>query len=143
MKPSAAAINELRGMAGPAGDRHAVSGSGLATRVSRLAVRGFAGDQQFAQHVKIPAQDAQTDIAFKSSLRPVAAAFQAVAGLQRANRRFDSRVRLPCLAELDAGRLLLLGGLMGSGHRQARMLDDRGQLFLVFGAVKAPIGGRT
>ena len=39
----------------------------------------------------------------------------------RPHRRLDARVRLPGFAELDACRLLLLGCLVDSAHRQTRM----------------------
>ena len=143
MKPAAATISEHRGIARPAGSARVVSGCGLAARVSGLAVGRLPSDEEFAQHVKIPAQHAQTDIACKSSLRPVAAPLQAVARLEGPDRRFDSRVRLAGRAELDARRPFLLSRLMGSQHRQTGMLDDLGEFLLVLRAVKPAVQRRA
>src|SRR3989339_766085 len=84
-----------------------ISGGFLAPRIGSVAVWGFAGDQQLAQHMKIASQHTQADVALKSLLRPVAAAFQPIARLQCADRRFDTWMRLAGVAELEAGRLFL------------------------------------
>ena len=57
--------------------------------------RGFLGDQQFSQGVKIAAQDAQCQVPCKAQFRAVARAFQSIAGLQRSDGGFDARMTLP------------------------------------------------
>src|SRR5271169_925461 len=100
MRLAAATMRRHRGIGDTRGRAPTISGDLLAPRIGGLAVRGFAGDQQLAQHVKIAPQHTQADVTLKSLLRPVAAAFQSVARLQRADRRFDTRMRLPRVAEL-------------------------------------------
>src|SRR5271157_1037023 len=79
------------------------SGRGaLSPRIGGLALRGFTRDQQLAQHIEIAPQYAQSHIPLKSLFGSVAATFQVVARLQRANRRLDPGMRLPRLAKFDA-----------------------------------------
>src|SRR3989339_18839 len=89
--------------------------------------------------MKIAPQHTQADVTLKTLLRPVAATFQPVARLQRADRRFDTRMRLPGVAELDAGRLFLLCRLFASRHRHTRMFEDLGQFVLDLRAVEASV----
>src|SRR5664280_1977750 len=140
---SAATIQEGGGIAGSARDQRPVSGRRLATSVGRLAAGSFASNQQLAQHMKISPQHAQANVACKSPFGPVATALQPIARLQGPDRRLDARVRLPGFAELDACRLLLLGRLVDSAHRQTRMFDDLGKFLLVVRAVKSSVEGRA
>ena len=139
MRPSTAAMRRPRGSGDVRGCAFMISGDLLAPRIGGLTVWCFAGDQQFAQHMKIASQHTQTDIALKSLFSPVAATFQSVARLQGANCRFDTGMRLPRVAELDAGRLFLLGRLLAPRHRHTRMFEDLGQLVLDLRAVKATV----
>ena len=102
-------VMEVPGKQADGGRVSGGSGGFLSSRLGGFAVRRLAGDQELAQCVEIAAQHAQTDVARKAHLAPIAATLQAVARLQGPDGRLDPRVPLPRLAELDR-RLFLLPG---------------------------------
>jgi hypothetical protein len=81
--------------------------------------------------VQVAAQDAERQVAFEPQLTAIAAALQAVAGLQCADRGFDSRMTLTRGAKLDRGVLLLFARLLRAGLGQTGMGDDLRQRRLV------------
>ena len=71
----------------------------------------FLSEQQLAKDEKISSQDTQADVTGISDLAMITAPGQPVAGLQRANCRFNASVLLSCLSKLN-GRLDLLFGCL-------------------------------
>ncbi len=120
------------------------AGSGgrfLAPRARRLASCVLAGDQEFAEHVKIAPQHGKLNVSRKTWLRPVATTLQPVACLQRADCRFDARMPLSRLTKLNGRLPCLLLCLMAPGHGQTRVGNDLGQLALVFRRMKTAVEG--
>src|SRR5664280_239566 len=113
----------------------------LSPRLRRLAVRVLPRQQDLAQHMEVAAQNGQLDIAAESSFTAITTTCQSVAGLQGVDGRFDSRMPLPRLTELNRGFRFLLLGLAGPRHRHARMGHDLGQLPLVFRRMEAAVKG--
>ena len=99
----------------------------------------FHRDKQFAQRMDIATEHGQGNVTFKSDFAHIAATHQSVAGLQRADRRFDSGVTLLGLMEFDRRGLCLHDGLFAARFRQANIRDDFGKLLLVFRSMKAAI----
>ena len=80
------------------GKQAAGGGSGgrfLSPRSGCFACSVLAGNEDLAQHMKIAAQHRKLDVPRESWFRPVATAHQPVACLQRADRRFDTRMPPP------------------------------------------------
>jgi hypothetical protein len=121
----------------------ALSRRSATPRSSRLALRCLAGDQQLAQHVKIATQYPQPHVPAVAPERPVPAPLQAVARLQRADRRLDPRMTTPRTSEFHGRLTLLTLGLDMALDRQARLPHQLGQLALVLGAVEPAIERRT
>ncbi len=127
-----------------AGRQAAAAGSGgrfLASRARRLASCVFPGTQDLAEHVKIATQHRKLNVSRKTWLRPVTTTLQPVACLQRADCRFDARMPLPRLTELNGRLPCLFSCLMVPGHGQARVGNDLGQLALVFRRMKTAVEG--
>ena len=79
------------------------TGSGTATfplGLRRLAVVRFLSQQHLAQHMQVPPQHAQPDVAFVAPFGSIPATFQAVAALQGVDGRFDAGVMLPGTTKL-------------------------------------------
>ena len=87
--------------------------------------------------MKITTQHAQMKVTAEAVLRTVTATRQAVAGLQRADRRFDARMTLACLMELDRCVFVLLGSLTRAWHGKTGVGDHLSELLLVLRGVKA------
>ena len=62
----------------------------FAARLGRKGVTVLLCNQQLAEHMKIATQHAQMKVAAEALLRTVTATRQAVASLQRTDRRFDA-----------------------------------------------------
>ena len=66
-----------------------------------------ASNQQLAQHVHVAAEDRKTKITLETDFGLITAAFQTVAALQGADRRFDAGMTLPGAMELNRSRCQL------------------------------------
>ena len=96
----------------------------LALGLGGQGLGGLLSDQQSAERMQVASQYPQRQIPLKADLGMVPAAFQTVAGLQRANGRFHARMPLSGLAELNRGGCFLLGCLFCAWFRKAGMLYD-------------------
>ncbi len=111
----------------------------LATALAGRRIVFLSGDQQPAERVQVSAQDCQLHVSVKASFRTVAATLQAIAGLQRADRRFYSRVMLLRGQEFLVGLRLLNRGLLHTGLRQTEMIDKSRKRRLVLWRMEAAI----
>ena len=89
----------------------------------------------------ISSEYGQAQVTLKTDFTVVPATFQSVSGLQSPNGRFNPRMALACVAELDGGRLETLGILLWMTRWQTRLVNNGGQLSLVFLGVKTTIKG--
>ena len=104
-----------------------------------LAIRLVAGDEQLAQSLEIAPQDAQGYVTLVAAHAAVPATLLAVAGLERAERRFHARMILSCLAKCHGPRLVLVTPLMLSFGGDAGRTNNVRQVFLILRCMKTPV----
>src|ERR1035441_3209851 len=106
-----------------------------------LALRVVALQQNLAKHMQIAAEYPQPHVTTKAKVAVIATTIQTIAQLQRADGGFDAGVMLTRSSKLNRCCLLLPLALFVAGRRQAGMLKDLGQHFLVLRRMKTAIKG--